>query len=48
MGAGTHTVNLGSLRIVGPGQAETHYGVDGQGFGREGVQFTVTDDGPIV
>ena len=48
LGQGTHNVNLGSLRIVGPGQAETHYGTDGQGFGREGVVFTVTDDGPIV
>lgn len=46
--AGQHTVNLGSFRIVGPGQAETHYGTDGQGFGREGVQFTVTDDGPVA
>lgn len=45
--AGFHTVNLGSKRIVGPGVAETHYGIDGAGFGRRGVEFSVYDDGPV-
>lgn len=48
LGPGDYTVNLGSLRIVGPGQAETHYGLDGSGFGRRGVEFIVTDMGPAV
>jgi len=47
LSAGTHTVNLGSLRIVGPGVAETHYGVDGAGFGRRGIEFSVLDEGPV-
>lgn len=47
MSAGTHTVNLGALRIVGPGVAETHYGVDGAGFGRRGIEFSVYDEGPV-
>jgi hypothetical protein len=45
--AGTHTVNLGSGRMVGPGQACTFYGVS-SGFGRTGIRFTVTDEGPVV
>lgn len=45
--AGTWPVNLGSGRMVGPGQAATYYGVS-SGFGRTGVVFTVEDMGPIV
>jgi hypothetical protein len=45
--AGTHTVNLGSRRQSGPGVAETRYGLDGAGFGRRGIEFSVIDDGPI-
>lgn len=44
--AGRHTVNLGSGRTAGPGQAETHYGVDVNGFPRRGIYFLVEDVGP--
>jgi hypothetical protein len=46
--AGTHTVNLGSGRMVGPGRACTFYGLDGNGFGRRGVYFQVEDAGPVI
>lgn len=45
--AGWHNVNLGSLRLSGPGVAETHYGVDGSGYGRRGIEFSIVDDGPV-
>lgn len=47
LAAGTHTVNLGSMRMSGPGVAETRYGVDSGGFGRRGIEFAVIDDGPV-
>lgn len=46
LSAGTHTVNLGSVRVAGPGTATTHYGVSG-GYGRRGVEFSVYDEGPV-
>lgn len=46
--AGTHEVNYGQFRIVGPGTAGSAYGVDGLGYGREGTIFTVRDDGPAI
>jgi hypothetical protein len=48
MAAGTYNVNLGMLRIVGPGTPATHYGGDSQGFGRRGIEFTITDVGVLV
>lgn len=48
LSAGRHPVNLGSGRMVGPGQASTHYGLDSNGFGRSGIHFLVEDAGPIV
>lgn len=45
--AGTHTTGLGAGRMVGPGQASTHYGLDTNGFGRRGIYFQVEDAGPI-
>jgi hypothetical protein len=45
--AGWHNVNLGAFRIAGPGVAETHYGVDGAGFGRRGIEFSIYDEGPV-
>lgn len=45
--AGVWPVNLGSGRMVGPGQAATYYGVSG-GFGRTGIVFTVEDMGPAI
>lgn len=47
LSAGTHTVNLGCMRIVGPGVAETHQGGDPQGFGRRGIEFSIYDEGPV-
>lgn len=44
--AGRHNVNLGLFRIVGPGTALAHYGVDGLGYGRNGIEFTIRDAGP--
>lgn len=48
LAAGTHTVMYGSGRMVGPGQAATHYGTDGAGFGRTGVIFRVEDAGVLI
>lgn len=45
--AGLHTVNLGMKRVVGPGTVYTRYGLDGAGYGRRGIEFFVTDAGPI-
>jgi hypothetical protein len=47
LSAGSHVVSLGRLRIAGPGVAVTHYGTDGLGFGRRGIEFSVYDEGPI-
>jgi len=46
--AGTYTTSLGAGRMVGPGQAGTFYGLDGNGFGRRGVYYQVEDAGPII
>lgn len=46
--AGTHTVNFGTGRKVGPGTANTFFGTDGQGFGRNGIEFIVEDAGVAV
>lgn len=48
LGPGQYTVSIGAGRMVGPGQAVQHYGLDGQGFGRLGAYFLVEDMGPIV
>lgn len=45
--AGQYPVNLGVTRMVGPGIAQCHYGPDSVGFGRRGIEFTVTDAGPV-
>lgn len=45
---GKHTVNIGSQRKSGPGQTMLYYGLFGDGFGREGAVFTVTDAGPAI
>jgi hypothetical protein len=47
LSAGAHDVNMGRLRITGPGNIYTHHGVDGLGFGRRGIEFSVYDEGPI-
>lgn len=46
--AGRHTCHVAGTRIVGPGQAELHYGTGGDGYGRRGQEFVVEDLGPIV
>lgn len=46
--AGTHTVNLASLKKVGPGTALQWYGLQGDGWVRPGAEFTVTDMGPAI
>ena len=43
---GRHNVNLGQLRLSGPGRVTQHYGTDGQGFGRNGAEFMIKDAGP--
>lgn len=45
---GTNTVNLGLVRLIGPGTAMGHYGVGSDGFGRNGIEFSVEDVGPAV
>lgn len=45
MTAGVHPINFGLTRIVGPGTAATHYGLDGQGYGRRGIEFSLFDAG---
>lgn len=45
--AGTHSVNIGEGRMVGPGTAATFYGTSG-GYGRTGKIFTVEDVGPAI
>lgn len=47
LAAGSHNVNMGRLRITGPGVAVTQYGADNMGFGRRGIEFSVYDEGPI-
>lgn len=46
--AGTHTVNYGMGRMTGPGNAVTHSGVDGNGFGRNSIVFRVQDEGVVA
>ena len=46
--AGTHTVNIGSLRKSGPGTALQWHGLQGDGMGRIGAEFIVTDMGPAI
>lgn len=46
--AGNHTVNIGSMRKAGPGTALQWYGLQGDGMGRMGAEFIVTDMGPAV
>jgi len=48
MSAGWYSVNLGMFRITGNTTAGTHFGVDSQGFGRRGIEFTITDAGVAV
>lgn len=48
MTAGTHPVNLGALRMEGPGLGQLHYGVDSLGFFRRGMEFWVEDIGPAI
>lgn len=45
MSAGTHSVNFGTGRKIGPGTASTFFGTDSQGFGRNGIEFIVEDAG---
>lgn len=45
--AGTHTVNLGTLKKGGPGQAMLWYGMFGDGYMRSGLEFLVEDIGPV-
>lgn len=45
--AGTHTVNLGLVRLNGPGSALSHYGTAPDGYGRNGIEFFVEDAGPV-
>lgn len=44
--AGQHTTNMGMVRIVGPGTAETHYGLFGS-YGRRGIEYSVEDAGVV-
>lgn len=46
--AGTHTVNLGAVRVGGTGQTYVHQGTDGSGYGRRGIEFLVEDEGPAI
>lgn len=46
--AGTHTVNFGMQRMVGPGTAATFRGTDSLGFGRKSFVFRVEDVGVVV
>jgi hypothetical protein len=43
--AGLHTVKMGMFKEVGPGSAYCHYGPDGQGFGRRGIEMEIWDAG---
>lgn len=43
---GRHNVNLGMMKMVGPGDAFSHYGTDPQGYGRIGVEMIIIDAGP--
>ncbi len=45
--AGDYVTSIGAGRMVGPGRALQHYGLDGQGFGRPGLYFLVQDIGPV-
>lgn len=47
LSAGSHTVNLGRFREVGPGNVKQWHGTYNN-FGREGATFTVEDAGPVV
>lgn len=46
--AGSHTVNIGSLRKSGPGTTLQWYGLQGDGMGRTGAEFIIDDAGPIA
>lgn len=46
--AGSHTVSLGLTRVVGPGTGQTLYGTDPNGYGRNGIEFSVIDAGVVV
>lgn len=46
--AGQYTTSIGCGRMVGPGQAVQHYGIDGNGYGRPGLYFLVEDIGPVA
>lgn len=46
--AGETTVNCLFTKIVGPGTPLGHYGTDGSGYGRRGIEFIVEDIGPVV
>jgi hypothetical protein len=46
--AGEYTTSIGAGRMVGPGRALLHYGLDGGGFGRPGLLYRVEDDGPVL
>lgn len=46
LSAGVHTVNLAMKRLIGPGVAESHYGIDSNGWIRNGIEFFVEDVGP--
>ena len=48
LSAGTHTTSIGAGRMVGPGSALQHYGLDPGGYGRRGQYYLVEDAGPIV
>lgn len=48
LGPGTYTTSIGAGRMVGPGRAVQHYGIDNAGFGRRGQYYLVEDMGPIV
>lgn len=48
LAAGNHTVNIGSMRKSGPGQATQWYGMYGDGYGRTGAELFVDDAGPVA
>lgn len=45
--AGQYTTSIGAGRMVGPGTAIQHYGIDNAGFGRPGLYYLVQDIGPV-
>lgn len=46
--SGKNTVSMAGVRMVGPGDAWQHYGIDPSGYGRNGGEFSVTDLGPAT